>query len=769
MALRDLLARFRITVDRTQLTTANAQIDRSKASLTQLTALTSLKPITLSAAALTNVQTQAQAASAAFVKLKASGAALKATRAEVRLAPMSPAAIASYQRGAATIKAQLATVRAALAGMGASGATGSPQLLALRRQAQLLESQLRRTDATIQAASAAAASGAAGVRQLAAGHRSASAASTRLSSALARVSAMGTAVAGKMRSAAVATTQLAAKQKTATATSGGLGGAMNLLKGAALGFVAAIGIGAFSGFISETLSAADAIGKQAKRLGIATAEVQIWNAAAALGGASSAEMSTAFVKLSRNMNEAAAGTGPAAAAFKALGIDVKKADGSLKGAHEAMVEVGGQLGAMTDPTKRVALAQDLLGRSGAKLIPAFGNGTAAMQEQIETLRDLAVVYDDDFIASVEEANDKMHLAGLQFDKIRALIVNFLLPVFTGLATKMTPMISGFAKWAKASGVLDRALKALATMGILKVIGMLFTKLGGITGLLRLAARIVLRFLLPFLLLDDIITWLEGGDSLLGRWIDKMFGFEGAGKLAAEAVRKAFDTLVGTLKFVWGMLAGDKAAMAEGEQAALDFYNFFKTLFEDLGAWLSDWWANQVPGWVQVGLAALFVILTGGLGALFLIWQVWGDDIGALWGSVVDTISTAWTTVGDFVTGVWQTVADTVTGIIDGMIDGITGGVDRGITAIGGLLKKLPGGEALTGALGISTAAATPNAPAGGNRSTQINVTDNSRVSTAVHGVAPAGIGPTLRAEGNANRQSLQKRRSATLQQLAGAR
>lgn len=80
-------------------------------------------------------------------------------------------------------------------------------------------------------------------------------------------------------------------------------------------------------------------------------------------------VATGVQKLSKNMLEAQAGTGKSGAAFQALGIRLVDANGKLRDGGQVMQEVGQKLTHMENQTQAVAIAQQLMGKSGANLLP----------------------------------------------------------------------------------------------------------------------------------------------------------------------------------------------------------------------------------------------------------------------------------------------------------------------------------------------------------------------------------------------------------------
>lgn len=561
------------------------------------------------------------------------------------------------------------------------------------------------------------------------------------------------AVEQEAKQTAAALQKVGVASKSAGAEASGLGGQLSGLTGMLGTLGIAFGVTQIASWGKAHLDAADQVGKLSSQLGIATDELQAWMAFTSQAGGSTEHLSVSVKTLAKQMDTVAlTGKGPAADAFKTLGIEVQDAEGKLKPLGDTLLAVGGALGELESDAKRVAMAQMLLGEGGVKLLPGFKNGTAAAKEQLDTLKDLAVVYSEEFIANAEAANDEMDLFKRQLGGVGSELMLTVLPLLRWFVRTMTPVAKLIRDTAKNSSILQAAFGMLGIKGL----GMLLSKFGGLRGIVMKLLPLIAKFLLPMLILDDIIVFLKGGNSMLGQWIDKLFGFEGAGKLAAEGVREAFKVLAGTLKFVWGMLSGDKEAMAEGEESALKFYNFLKHMFEDLGAFFVDFWNNKVPGWAQVGLIALVTVATGGLAGLYLAWQAWGDD------------------VQNYLGGVWDSIIAGLTGMIDSakqkLID-----LASNIPGLSGLFSDEGGKieERITGA----SANAQSGLAVGGNasvnssisRTSNVTLNDHRSFSATVSGVQDGkGVGSALRQTEGRVGSMLGTDRRQTLRQVVGA-
>src|SRR5690606_9479736 len=178
------------------------------------------------------------------------------------------------------------------------------------------------------------------------------------------------------RDAAGALGRVGAAAKGATVSTGALTtsmGGLSQVAGYLGGFFAATQI---YSWVRGTLDAADATGKLAAQLGLATDEMQALESFTSMAGASTEDLRGTLGALTRNMTAAAKGGKTQKAAFEALGIETDTwAKEGLPSLWEALVTTGGALGELEDESKRLMLAQQLMGETGVKLLPGFKDGT----------------------------------------------------------------------------------------------------------------------------------------------------------------------------------------------------------------------------------------------------------------------------------------------------------------------------------------------------------------------------------------------------------
>lgn len=166
---------------------------------------------------------------------------------------------------------------------------------------------------------------------------------------------------------------------------------------AALGALGvAMSVGAVTGYVRDIVKATAALDDMAEITGTTVEQLSRLSQVAKIGGHDMGLVEDSLVKLTKGLKGADEETKGAAAALQYLGITAKDASGRLRDPGELMQEIAKRLGAFEDGAGKTALALDLFGKSGAKLLPflkdmvELGGGVAkvtaeqaAQAEQLE--------------------------------------------------------------------------------------------------------------------------------------------------------------------------------------------------------------------------------------------------------------------------------------------------------------------------------------------------------------------------------------------------
>lgn len=177
------------------------------------------------------------------------------------------------------------------------------------------------------------------------------------------------------------------------------------------GFTGVLGVAAFTKFVSNSLDAADAIGKAADAAGIGVERLQSLRFAAEQSGVSAGQLDDGMKRLNRRLglfiND---GGGPAAAAFRTLGLETDIASGKLQSTERVFDRSVTALQGIENQAQRTALASQLFGEdAGPKLALLLNKGESGIADLENQARSLGLVLDREVIRNAETANDKFNV------------------------------------------------------------------------------------------------------------------------------------------------------------------------------------------------------------------------------------------------------------------------------------------------------------------------------------------------------------------------
>lgn len=239
--------------------------------------------------------------------------------------------------------------------------------------------------------------------------------------------------------------------------------------------IALLGVGAAASLFGLAYSVAktgDDARKTAQSVGLSTEALQEYQYAAELSGLENETMNMSLVKLSRTMLEAKDGTETAVATFNRLNIKVTDSNGKLLSSDAVLTQVADRFKVMKDGTEKSALAMELFGRSGARLIPLLNSGSIGINELRQEARALGFVMSEEDAKAAEEFKDNLERLQAIGRGLRILIGKDLIPVINELAIN-------FRKWILANKELIKIRIESFIKGLVQFVNILSVAVGKI--------------------------------------------------------------------------------------------------------------------------------------------------------------------------------------------------------------------------------------------------------------------------------------------------
>ena len=290
---------------------------------------------------------------------------------------------------------------------------------------------------------------------------------------------------------------------------GGLATGANIATVAVLALVAGLTKLAFS-----TAKAGDDFAKTAAQVGTNAKALSELSFAAQIGGADMSAVATTLRVVSKRVNDANNGLMTSVRSFKQLGLEVRKSNGTMKTAEELIMESADAFKALKSPVERTALAQELFGRSGTKLIPTLMLGTEGIKELRRESELLGLTFTQLEAEQSEAFQDELLRLKSTFVGLGRTIGKQIIPILTQMFTFMKDVMLVVVPLVNtAFQIFIVTLKALAQPLI--VVTDIFTTLGKVSfeGIKSLVSSISKFFKED--LTDENLEKLQRMNTILG--------------------------------------------------------------------------------------------------------------------------------------------------------------------------------------------------------------------------------------------------------------
>jgi hypothetical protein len=219
-----------------------------------------------------------------------------------------------------------------------------------------------------------------------------------------------------------ATAGLGKLQQSATQLSNVLGGI------AAGGFVASLGA-----MVRSTINLADQLNKLSQRTGFTVESLSAIKNAAELADVSTEEFTGGIRRLNLALVEAQDGTSKTAQIFRALGVD------TTRGAEVALRGISDAFNRLPDGATKAAVATEIFGRAGEKLIPLLNGGSTAIDQARASAERYGTLISGKLAADAEAFNDNLTKLRQSASALGVSLTSQLLP---GLTTITDNLVKG---------------------------------------------------------------------------------------------------------------------------------------------------------------------------------------------------------------------------------------------------------------------------------------------------------------------------------------
>lgn len=281
----------------------------------------------------------------------------------------------------------------------------------------------------------------------------------------------------------------------------------------------AVVVGAIKNFVDGMVDQASAIQDTSAQLGIQQHDLQQWQLAAKLSGAEASDLATSLKILQKNASDAAKNGASTGGMFKELGVSLRDSGGGMRDTTEILYDTGIAISKMQNPADRTRAALEVFGKAGTKLLPMFNEGEAGLNGLLAELDRLGGGLSDEAIEALGNQGDALDRMDVAFTSVKGKIAMVFIPILTKMTDFVSKTATAFTSGGDAATHLKAAVVALGIAGAAAGVRMLIPWL-----------PTIVAFAALYLLIDDVMTALEGGDALssgLVKEIQKLGGSDAA--------------------------------------------------------------------------------------------------------------------------------------------------------------------------------------------------------------------------------------------------
>lgn len=406
-------------------------------------------------------------------------------------------------------------------------------------------------------------------------------------------------------------TKLAAVDKAANSVGASMGAAFATLAGAA---VAALSLSAMTSEMFQASEQADKLNESAERLGVNIETLGAWGDLVKKNGGSVDGFIGSIEGLNSQLQQMeVTGKSRAAPFLKELGIDLELAANKGKNALDFLPQIADAFAGM-DKQKSVAIGKRLGLDQGT--IMTLQAGRRAVEELLEKEKELGVVTKKQ--GEIADAfGDQMDDTRHAFRSVWLGVSEYVLPPLTWMMEKFQAVAmfmrnhSNFIVGimiAIGAAIAAYVLPALLAMDIGVVLAFAPLILAGV-----LVAALGAAFALLY---EDVMTFLDGGDSMLGQIFERWPGIGETVRLIANDFKNAWEVIKN--------IAGFLADVWNNPQAAFEsFGEALITGMTAVGDFVMSIW-NAIVSNVMSAISAIIA----GAGKVASFFGIGGPDVAA---------------------------------------------------------------------------------------------------------------------------------------------
>jgi len=333
------------------------------------------------------------------------------------------------------------------------------------------------------------------------------------------------------------------------------------------------------------------------------------------GGADAEGFRDSMIDLNESLGEAASdATSGKAKAFQQFGVAVKDAKGNIRGADEVLLDLAGSMEKMSKQEATFQIKQ--LGITDNKIIQTLLLGNKALKEQIEIQKQKYVLNEKD-AEQIKEYTQAQNLLKVTIGGIVDQFTVWLAPALTKVTNLTRESIDWIMEHKRVIAIAAGVISTVMIPTILRATAA--TASWAAATLIAMAPYIAIAVAVAALVLviDDLVSYYQGGGSVIGEFAEKHKMLKDVLDGLGEAFRgfrdwlvtlwndpeKAIQQFQDFLAKIWhnmvadaqegidamldGVVNGFTNLSAKGKEILTELWQWIKNLFSHLGDEIAD--------------------------------------------------------------------------------------------------------------------------------------------------------------------------------------
>lgn len=271
----------------------------------------------------------------------------------------------------------------------------------------------------------------------------------------------------------------------------------SLLNYAAAGAAIYAGVSFLRSSANETIALAKASAGLTRVTGMDTQQASAWVQMTKVRGIESKQLTVSFLRLNKSIYDASTGGKKTTETFRKLGVSQ---DAIRKGnTYEVLLQAADAFQKIKNPAERAALAQQLFGRQGYRLLPILQQGREGISQNISKIVEMGGALDKHGSKKALAAAKAQRDFKLALNSLKVVIATVFMPVLASVATSIAAVTGKM-------GFLRKHMKLVRTVILTLVIAFILWKVAALGVLLVTKLQVIWngRYLVTILALKTVI-------------------------------------------------------------------------------------------------------------------------------------------------------------------------------------------------------------------------------------------------------------------------